>query len=154
MATQNSIEAVIERPAHLFKPGQSGNPGGRPLGLASQIREKTNNGAELVDFMLSVLRGLKDKKQKDQLEACNWLADRGFGKVIQDIGLSGPDGGPVQTESLHIIAQMSREELLALAAPRLEDRDLDHDSLEDKPLEAEATPDSAGPISNGEDSSM
>tara|TARA_R100001086_G_scaffold194215_1_gene111168 strand:- start:517 stop:906 length:390 start_codon:yes stop_codon:yes gene_type:complete len=110
----------------LFQPGKSGNPSGRPLGLGAMIRSKTRDGEELVDFMLDVLRGLRSKKQRDQLEACNWLADRGFGKVVQDLALSSPEGGPIQTEHLHLIASMSKEELLALAAPRI-DHALEHD---------------------------
>ena len=131
MSSEQAVYKPERSPTGQLLPGQSGNPGGRPAGLGAMIREKTKNGEELVDFMLDVLRGLKEKKQKDRLEACNWLADRGFGKVVQDLSLQGPDGGPVQTESLHIIASMSKEELLALAAPRLNgdiERDLDHNS--------------------------
>jgi hypothetical protein len=126
--------AIEQLKSFQFQPGKSGNPSGRPMGLGAMIRSKTHNGEELVDFMLDVLRGLKSKKQRDQLEACNWLADRGFGKVVQDLSLSSPEGGPVQTEHLHLIASMSKEELLSLAAPRITNA-LEHNT----PKEIEAT---------------
>ena len=39
-----------------FRPGQSGNPGGRPL-LAQVIKGLTNNGTEIVSFVVDVMRG-------------------------------------------------------------------------------------------------
>ena len=38
-------------------PGQSGNPGGRPAGFHNYIQERTGDGSELTDFVLSVFRG-------------------------------------------------------------------------------------------------
>lgn len=67
--------------AGRFPPGVSGNPGGRPKGLRSMIREQTGDGAELVAFALAVLRGKRRAMMKQRLEALYWLADRGFGKA-------------------------------------------------------------------------
>ena len=75
-----------------FAPGNSANPGGRPKGLASLVREQTNDGAELVAFMLSVLRGRKKAPLRLRMEAAAWLADRGFGKALQQMEVSGPEG--------------------------------------------------------------
>ncbi len=66
-------------------PGQSGNPGGRPRGLAALVREQTNDGKELVDLMLSILRGElvidgNEPTHRERMAAAEWLADRGFGK--------------------------------------------------------------------------
>jgi hypothetical protein len=61
----------------------SGNPGGRPRGFVQAIRAATNDGDELVRFMLRVLRGqVRGVRVRDRLEAATWLADRGFGKPI------------------------------------------------------------------------
>ena len=59
-----------------------GNGGGRPKGLAAMVQAETRDGAELVAFMLRVLR---DAGQKPELrmQAVLWLADRGFGKAVQ-----------------------------------------------------------------------
>jgi len=70
-----------------FMPGQSGNPGGKPQGLAKLARETVGDGADLVQFMAAVLRG--DKKVlgvrqvtlRDRMQAAEWLAERGFGKA-------------------------------------------------------------------------
>lgn len=92
MATENSL-ATVDRP-WLFKPGQTGNPGGRPKGLAELVRRETKDGAELVRFMLGVLRGRK-QPLRYRLEAAAWLADRGFGKALQQMELSGPGAEPL-----------------------------------------------------------
>ena len=63
-----------------FVPGQSGNPGGRPAGFHNYIQERTSDGSELTDFVLSVFRGENASCIKERMEAATWLADRGFGK--------------------------------------------------------------------------
>ena len=82
-----------------WKPGQSGNPNGRPKGtrdLASYVLETTDGGKELVDSLLSIARGVmpnvpvqegsrsrKDQQVRpaDQLKAIEMLLDRGFGRA-------------------------------------------------------------------------
>lgn len=60
-----------------FKPGQSGNPGGRPKGLAARARE-------LGDRALDVIReGLDDPDPKVKLAAAKEVFDRGWGKPVQ-----------------------------------------------------------------------
>lgn len=65
-----------------FRPGQSGNPGGRPKGLAARVRTATSEGADIVEFMVGVLRNGK-ASNKDRIEAAKWLADRGFGRAVE-----------------------------------------------------------------------
>lgn len=83
-----------------FKPGQSGNPGGRPKGFAEYIRAETKEGKDLVDFALSVVRGEKQRGAKQppgllyRLEALKWLGDRGWGKPLQAV--TGAEGGPLE----------------------------------------------------------
>ena len=72
-----------------FLPGQSGNPGGRPVGLSGLIRESTNDGAELVEFMLKVFRGELDDSVRTRADAATWLADRAFGKPAQTANIGG-----------------------------------------------------------------
>ena len=74
----------------LCKPGQSGNPSGRPRvtrDLAGYVLENTDGGKELVDCLVSIARGVmpsvavqEDSKPRkdqqirpaDQLKAMRW----------------------------------------------------------------------------------
>jgi Family of unknown function (DUF5681) len=82
--TERSLANLIP-----WRPGQSPNPGGRPRGLVALVREQTRDGAELVEFMLRVLRA-KRQPMRLRMEAAAWLADRGFGKALQQMELSSP----------------------------------------------------------------
>lgn len=84
-----------------FQVGQSGNPGGRPKGLASKIRELVP-AEQLAEFYLAlwmrngrVLRklGIKvgDVTLADRTRAADWLADRGYGKAPQFAPVEGED---------------------------------------------------------------
>ena len=73
-----------------FLAGQSGNPGGRPVGFREQIKESTSEGRELVEVVLGVLRD-QTASNRERMEAAIWLADRGFGKPTVDIALEPPE---------------------------------------------------------------
>jgi hypothetical protein len=70
-----------------FRPGQSGNPGGRPKGLAKLARAAVGDGQDLIDFYLAVFNGdtkaLRTRKitLRDRIQAAEWLAERGWGKA-------------------------------------------------------------------------
>ena len=88
------------------KPGQSGNPSGRPRGtrdLAGYVLETTDGGKELVDALVSIARGVmpnvavqngsrprKDQQVRpaDQLKAIEMLLDRGFGRSPQQLDIA------------------------------------------------------------------
>jgi hypothetical protein len=100
-------KAKAKRPVgRPFQPGQSGNPGGRPKGLAAYVRAQTKDNQEQADFFLRVARSLDkdtpaearvpDATFEDVLEAHKWLADRGSGKPAQTLGLEGADGEALQ----------------------------------------------------------
>jgi hypothetical protein len=113
MASENSL--VTDARPWLFKPGQTGNAGGRPKGLAQLVRQETKDGAELVAFMLRILRGRK-QPLRYRLEAAAWLADRGFGKVALPLEHSGAEGGPVEVVFSYVNDWRGRAQRLAPAA--------------------------------------
>ena len=85
------------RPENLrpFKPGQSGNPSGRPkgaAGFAERIRQATKEGQDLMAWALAIAG---NPKAKDRMAAIKWLGDRGWGTAPQEITITGPEGGPV-----------------------------------------------------------
>ena len=83
-----------------FKPGQSGNPGGRPKlpEDVKHVRELARQYTqEAVDALVVTL---KEGGHSARVAAANALLERGWGKPEQPI--TGPDGGPVQ-HSLKVI---------------------------------------------------
>jgi len=73
-----------------WKPGQSGNPGGRSKGLQRRVRELVGeDGDKLATFLLSVLNSRKEKTS-DRLEAAKILLERGWGKAPISIETDSP----------------------------------------------------------------
>ena len=109
---ENSMETtrVVGKP---FPKGVSGNPSGRPKGLASYVRETTNNGQEMVDLMVSVMRGEAIDGMKpritDRMNAATWLSDRAFGKPVAQIEATSRSMNVDMT-----LSEMSSEKLIAL----------------------------------------
>lgn len=103
-----------------FQPGQSGNPGGRP-------KSKPFKDALMMEA-LAAERGEKCYAKKGSLRwnarqllikgevaAIREIADRLDGKVTQ--GISGPDGGPIQTVDLTNVSADDLDRLEALFGP-------------------------------------
>jgi hypothetical protein len=102
MTTANNLNNNL----NPWKPGQSGNPSGRPKGtrdLAGYLLETTDGGRELVDALVSIARGImpnvavqdgsrprKDQQVRpaDQLKAIEMLLDRGFGRSPQQLDIA------------------------------------------------------------------
>jgi uncharacterized protein DUF5681 len=93
-ATQNSDETATAAPGRPFRKGVSGNPGGRPRGLARYVRELVgDDGRRIADFMLDVLDD-ETERTETRMQAAAWLADRGFGKA--SIVMDAVEAVPVQ----------------------------------------------------------
>ena len=96
-----TAKRVVGRP---FKPGVTGNPGGRPKGLAALVREKTKDGQDPIGFLVRVLKGkIRGVKMEHRIAAAKELLDRGFGRAVQAIEHSGStnaDSRPLQEFSI------------------------------------------------------
>jgi hypothetical protein len=93
-----------------FMPGATGNPGGRPKGLARRVRELVgDDGHEIAEFMFSIMSD-GAARTADRMEAARWLADRGFGKAIQAVDIEVAQGPWAE------LGKLSREDLETLLA--------------------------------------
>jgi hypothetical protein len=89
-----------------FKPGQSGNPGGRAKKAVGDLAAEARLYAGLaIDTIVKICSSAK--ADRDRLAAARELLDRGFGRAVQalDLVLMGRK-----------ITDLSRDELLALDA--------------------------------------
>src|SRR6516162_6174725 len=73
-----------------FKPGQSGNPGGRPKGFAEVRELAREHTVAAIDKLVAIMT--TGQSEQAQLLAANSLLDRGWGKPTQPI--AGDSEGP------------------------------------------------------------
>jgi hypothetical protein len=79
--------------------GQTGNPNGRPPMLPdikkvmAEALGAERNGKSGAQILITKLFTLA---QKGNVKAAEMLLDRGYGKAVQAMQLSGPDGGPLK----------------------------------------------------------
>mgnify|MGYP001558460954 CR=1 FL=1 len=108
------------RPPYLtqFKPGQSGNPNGlvpRSASISQIVRNLTHDGIDALDVIIHIMQ--TSKRETVRLSAANALLDRGWGKPVAAVELSGPGGGPLEMAS-NAFAGMSTDDLRLLVAQR------------------------------------
>jgi hypothetical protein len=130
--------------AYSWRKGVSGNPGGRPKGLAHRIRQMTENGQTILDLYLGVATGKIRAPVRDQLQAAAWLTERGWGKT-PDITLTAELDGETAAAAM----ALSTGELQALAAS-LPPGDMTIDAV---PSDVEAFSPSPGDASPSDDES-
>ena len=76
-----------------FKPGQSGNPGGRPKGISMS---KVLTDELSVEEARKVIRAVVRRAKKGDVKAASLLFDRTDGKAPQPLEHSGEGGGPIR----------------------------------------------------------
>ena len=94
-----------------WAPGQSGNPGGRPGGVAAVRELARNHTAEAIECLLKEMR--KGDTSHARIAAANALLDRGWGRPTQ------PLAGDAEEPPVEI--RMTRAELAEQAKQRIEE---------------------------------
>lgn len=95
-----------------FMPGRSGNPGGRPKGLARATRELVgDDGLKLAELWWSIAQDPM-QRASDRLEASRLLAERGWGKAAV---FEPQEGDPLDLAGAEQAAEEFRIRVLRLA---------------------------------------
>ena len=105
MLATNSEKTARGRP---FKPGQSGNPQGRPK-LPDDVKEAIRAACPKAVAVLVAL--LDDKKSFIRLEAAKTLLDRAYGKPtqMQDISLDMAGGLDVTAQIRRVLLESEND---------------------------------------------
>jgi hypothetical protein len=69
-----------------FRPGQSGNPGGRPKGERSVREIAQQHTTAAMETLVTVMQ---TGKNSERVQAATVLLDRGWGKPIQSVEMTG-----------------------------------------------------------------
>lgn len=77
-----------------FKPGESGNPGGRPKKDTTIVDLARAASPQAIAKIIELANNSSDPKI--QIQACREILDRGYGKAAQAVELSGSDGEPLK----------------------------------------------------------
>lgn len=98
---------------HVFKPGQSGNPGGRPKKLTRHLErlldQKDEKGRTYAERLVESVVKRAIKRSDSALKE---IWERTEGKVPQAV--TGADGGPVQFQVVVVQANLPHDAVLDL----------------------------------------
>lgn len=112
MAKRGRKPGPQKRLPQTFKPGQSGNPGGRPAGLG-EFRALCRENAEWA--MEQLKKAIQKAAAKGQVlgvaAGVKLLWESAYGKPAQTVRVSGEDGGPVKAEVAHELKRPSAQQL-------------------------------------------
>ena len=91
--TKKGYERRKPRPDHMWKPGTSGNPGGRPKKV-KELAEKAGRYTDVVFAQFEDMLKNPNTKDETRMAICRELLDRGFGRPAQSLAIHGDDDKP------------------------------------------------------------
>jgi hypothetical protein len=94
-----------------FRPGQSGNPNGKPRALLDFSAAAREHAPE---YLQVLLKSLKSSNWRERHSALGMLLDRSFGKPVQQF--TGEDGQPVSFLHLFAVREVGERVIAELAA--------------------------------------
>lgn len=74
---------------HRFKPGQSGNPGGKTPDAFRAYAKRKLNGPHSLTYLQAVVEAAFRKAMKGDSKVLPYVCDRLFGKVTQPVEITG-----------------------------------------------------------------
>ncbi len=96
-SAENKTKAANNLARYNFKPGQSGNPGGRPKKTEEQIQLESACRAKTKDALDTILVLMRSAdKDSVKLSAAQFVIERGWGKAVQRNEHTGIDGEPIE----------------------------------------------------------
>lgn len=96
-------------PGRRYEPGQSGNPGGRPVALKELKDRIQRRGEDLIDHLLSIADGdnklasgwpVAHPSHRERILAIKELMAYGYGRPVLAVEVSGPGGKPLETRDI------------------------------------------------------
>ena len=112
-AAQNSGGTGAKALGRPWPKGISGNPGGRPQGLARATREPVGEDGNGIGQAVWTIAQNPLQRTSDRLEASKLLADRGWGKAAV---FTQQEGDPLDLANVEAAAEEFRAKILRLAA--------------------------------------
>ncbi len=94
-------------PRTVFKPGKSGNPGGRPKDLPEFRKQVREMGTEVA--LQRLVHNVVLAPAMEANKACEILLAYGWGRPSVAVEVSGPNGGPVEVSDARdrVIARLA-----------------------------------------------
>ena len=86
-----------------FRPGVSGNPGGRPRALR-EVRERAREYSD--ETLARLVAWARSDNARASVAACSILLNYAWGKPPQSMAASGPKGGPITQIQMIIVDPM------------------------------------------------
>lgn len=105
----NTTDQGRPLPPTAWKPGQSGNPSGRPR-VVGHVRDLARKQTAKAIRTLTAIMDDSSARDTARVTAATALLDRAWGRPAQAIALGGPEGGPVRLD----LTKLTDTELAAL----------------------------------------